>query len=404
VSGPVLSVRGLSKKFGGQLRRSLGYGLRDMAGELLPFMTPSSELRKGEFWALRDISFDVAPGESLAVVGHNGAGKSTLLKLLHGLLKPDAGEVRIRGRLEAIIELGTGFNALLSGRENIAIGAALHGLSSSRTRRLLDEVMDFAGLDEFIDAPLQSYSSGMRARLSYALSAHLEPDLLLVDEVLAVGDVAFQRKCVNHMRTYLDGGGALLFVSHNTYQIQTLCTRGLLLERGKLTFAGTAVETLNESFERRLVAAPETTEAWTASGAVRIDSVEATPVEGDALWSGEAMRVTLRYTAQEQVEAMWGFSLWTHDHWICIGGDFDPRSRRIEAGEGSFTCVVPRLPLVGGNYLMRGGILDARTGHPLATRGVYDAPAKVFVRQRPSRSANAKLALNQLVNLDIVWD
>lgn len=399
----VLSVSGLSKKFAADLRRSLGYGLRDIAREL-GGQRGTPGLRAGEFWALEDISFQIAPGEALAIVGHNGAGKSTLLKILYGLLKPDAGEVRLRGQAQAIIELGTGFNGLLSGRENVEVGAALHGLAAGEAKRLLDEVVDFAELEKFIDAPVQSYSSGMKARLAYALSAHLKPDLLLVDEVLAVGDIAFQRKCMNHMRRYLEGGGALLFVSHNTYQIQTLCSRGLLLERGRIVFEGSAVDTLGHSFERRALAEPRGVRSLTSAGSIAVTGIEAAPAEGDEIRSGGAMRVTVRYRAAEPLDVIWGFSIWSNDQWVCIAGDTDVRPRRIVPGEGVFTCTVPKLPLVGGRYVMRAGILDAASGQALATLGIYDSPEPLLVREPPSAQGNFKAALNQLVNIDIDWD
>jgi len=401
--GSVLSVAGLSKKFAADLRRSLGYGVRDIAAELGAGRRATA-LRAGEFWALEDVSFEVAPGDSLAIVGHNGAGKSTLLKILHGLLKPDAGEVRVRGRTQAIIELGTGFNGLLSGRENVEVGAALNGLGAREAKRLLDQVVDFAELEAFIDSPVQSYSSGMKARLAYAISAHLEPDLLLVDEVLAVGDIAFQRKCVNHMRQYLEGGGALLFVSHNTYQIQTLCTRGLLLDRGKVVFEGSAVDTLSHSFERRAQEQPTVARSLTSAGPVAIEGIEAAPLEGDEIRSGEAMRVTVRYQALEAMDVVWGISFWSHDQWVCIAGDTDMTPRRIAPGEGAFQCTVPKLPLVGGRYAIRAGILDAASGQVIATRGIYDPAEPLLVRERPSAINNFKTSMNQLVNIDILWD
>jgi ABC-type polysaccharide/polyol phosphate transport system ATPase subunit len=278
-------VSGLSKKFAKQLRHSLAYGLRDIAHELVPSRRVGT-LRAGEFWAVDDVSFDVRPGESLAIVGNNGAGKSTLLKMLFGLIKPDRGEIRISGRTEAIIELGTGFSGLLSGRENIEAGAALHGLSRRRTQNLIDQVIDFAGIEEFIDAPVQSYSSGMKARLSYALSAQLNPDLLLVDEVLAVGDLAFQRKCVSHMRSYLEQGGALLLVSHNTYQIQAVCRRGMMLDQGRTVFAGSAVDTLDHMFEHGAARAPLAPRIADGDDPVVIEAVSAEAPSGAALHGG----------------------------------------------------------------------------------------------------------------------
>ena len=235
IDQPVISATRLSKRYCRDLRRSLWYGLGDIAREITRRSAHdrSVELREAEFWALKDVSFELGRGESLAVIGANGAGKSTLLKVLYGLVKPDAGRVRIAGRVGALIELGTGFNPVLSGRENVYVNAAILGFSRAKVERLMDEITDFAGIGEFIDTPVQYYSSGMQARLTYAVAAHMTPDVLLVDEVLAVGDIAFQHKCFTHMQRYLDAGGSLLFVSHNPYQIQAICRRGIVLEKGQ---------------------------------------------------------------------------------------------------------------------------------------------------------------------------
>lgn len=397
----VLSVSGLSKKYARQLRLALWYGVRDIARELLPGKGEVG-LRRGEFWALDDVSFELARGEALAIVGDNGAGKSTLLKVLFGLLKPDRGEVRLRGRAEALIELGAGLNPLLTGRENIRVGAALHGLDRRATDALLDEVIDFAELGTSIDAPLQSYSSGMKARLSYAVAAHLRPDVLLVDEVLAVGDHAFQRKCARHMHAYLNGGGSLLLVSHNAYQVQAICKRGILLEGGRVQYRGTAVETLQEMFARRTSGdAPRPAPAQ-GSGPVVIEELFAEPLEGDVIRSGEPVRITLRYRADQRVDAYWGFTIWTADQWICVAGEHDTAHRTLE-GEGELTCLIPRLPLVGGRYAIRGGIMDHSTRQVLALIGHTDAPAVLDVRSSPTLLANEQMGNHQLVTMDVQW-
>jgi ABC-type polysaccharide/polyol phosphate transport system ATPase subunit len=360
-------------------------------------------LRPSEFWALQDISFRVDPGESLAVIGHNGAGKSTLLKILYGLLKPDTGEVRIRGRAQAIIELGTGFNALLTGRENVEIGAALQGLGGSQARRLLDQVVEFAEMEEFIDSPVQGYSSGMKARLSYALSAHLEPDLLLVDEVLAVGDIAFQRKCVAHMRGYLERGGALLLVSHNTFQIQAVCRTGILLERGCAIFAGTAVDTLNKSFERRAVTAPSVSRQLDADEPLAIAEVTAEGADRGLLRTGEEARITVHYQCHAPTEAIWSFGLWTADQWICITGGEDERPVLLVPGRGTLSCSIPRLPLLPGRYVIRAALIDPQTRIPHALFGWKDAGLPVEVRGEPSALLNSSRHIDQLVTLDVEW-
>ena len=244
-----LSVRNLSKRYCQDTRRALRYALADIAREVLP-VRDRGELRANEFFALEDVSLNLRAGEAVAILGENGSGKSTLLKIVCGLLKPNAGEVRRIGSVGAILELGTGLNPGLTGRENVELGATLGGVPQAEVGRLLDDVIEFAELDDAIDAPFQNYSTGMKARLAYALATRLKPDLLLVDEALAVGDMHFQRKCIAHMRDYVEKGGALLLVSHNTYQIQAVCNRGLLLERGRIVHAGTAVEVLGEIASR----------------------------------------------------------------------------------------------------------------------------------------------------------
>src|SRR4030095_12011815 len=233
-----------------------------------------------------------------------------------------SGEVRIDGRAEGIIELGSTFSQLLSGRENVELGAALHGISGREARQLLDEVVAFAELDEFIDVPVQSYSSGMKARLAFALSAHLKPDLLLVDEALAVGDLDFQRKCLNHMRNYLLEGGALSFVSHNVYQIHMICERGLLIEHGRLAFSGSAVDAVNRMFDLQ-AAASRSARAAATDDPVVIREVTASSLDGDVIRSGDPLELRIDYQAKDPIVAHWGFSIWTNDQWVCIAGEQD---------------------------------------------------------------------------------
>jgi lipopolysaccharide transport system ATP-binding protein len=398
--GPVLAVSGLSKKYSHSLGRDLAYALRDIARELIP--GGLGGLRDGEFWALDDVSFTLAPGDALAIVGRNGAGKSTLLKLLFGLLKPDRGEIRRNGRIEAIIELGTGFNPLLSGRENIAVGAALHGLGRAESRRLEDEVIAFAELDEAIDSPVQSYSTGMRARLAYALAAHLKPDLLLVDEVLTVGDFAFQRKCVAHMRSYLDGGGALLLVSHNVAEIQTVCNRALLLDRGRVAAEGDPVEVLSGMLQQR-GPAPAVQVPAVSDGTVRIVALEMGGEGGAGPVTGRPAEIRLRYEAARACDVFWTFSLWAADPWICVTAALDRAPRRIEAGSGELSGRLPDLPLIAGRYWLHASVMDGRDGHAIARFGEVHSGAVVDVAAPPDVMGNIAMIRNQLVKIDVEW-
>lgn len=248
---PAVGFNKVSKRYCRNLRRSLWYGLADIARELTVRDTPDVALRKGEFWALRDVIFTLNRGDSLGLIGRNGAGKSTLLKLLSGLVKPDGGHITVRGQVGALIELGAGFNPILTGRENIFINAAVLGLSRAKVNRLIDEIIEFAELEEFIDAPVQSYSSGMRVRLGFSIATHLQPDILLVDEVLAVGDTGFRRKCIDHLKTFLeDRTTSLILVSHNLRHIEQTCRRALHLDGGRIAMIGETDEVIANYLEQ----------------------------------------------------------------------------------------------------------------------------------------------------------
>lgn len=407
---PVLSVSHLSKKYCRELRRSLWYGLQDIARELnfVNRNEDSPELRRQEFWALRDISFQLRAGESLAVIGANGAGKSTLLKVLYGLVKPDAGNVRVNGNVQAIIELGTGFNPVLSGQENVYTNAAIHGLSRRQADLLMQKITDFAGLDEFMGTPVQYYSSGMRARLSFAVAAHLNPDVFLVDEVLAVGDLHYQRKCFSHMRKYLDAGGALIFVSQSPYQIQSICQRGILLENGQLTFSGTAVEAVNRYFETQYCNDKNASNGARAIALdedhpVVIESISAEAAKGDVIRTGEDLRVRVKYQSLKRTDVLWGFNIWTRDQWICVTGAFGLTPRQLSPGSGELSCLIPHLPLAAGAYWLRGAIMDPITLQPIALLGLHEA-SPFTVLTYPSKVSNARAAANQLVVLDVEWE
>ena len=195
-------------------------------------------------WALKDINFDVKQGEVLGIIGRNGAGKSTLLKILSKVTAPTKGTIKIRGRIASLLEVGTGFHPELTGRENIFLNGAILGMSKSEIRSKFDEIVAFSGVEKYIDTPVKRYSSGMYVRLAFAVAAHLEPEILIVDEVLAVGDAEFQKKCLGKMKDVSNQGRTVIFVSHNLVAVKSLCQRGILMERGGITFMGSADETV----------------------------------------------------------------------------------------------------------------------------------------------------------------
>jgi lipopolysaccharide transport system ATP-binding protein len=234
----LVKVENVGKIFCRDLKKSLLYGVRDSLWDLTGRrktgkMSGERSLRKGEFWANKGISFELRRGECLGLIGHNGAGKTTLLKMLNGLIKPDTGSIEMHGRVGALIALGAGFNPILTGRENVYINGSVLGLKKREVDEIIDEIIDFAEIREFIDAPVQSYSSGMQVRLGFAIASRMEPDVLIIDEVLAVGDRSFRQKCLDHIGSIM-ADTAIIFVSHQAELLAHICTKGVVLQAGQI--------------------------------------------------------------------------------------------------------------------------------------------------------------------------
>lgn len=246
----LVKCENVSKKFCRGLKRSLWYGVQDICAELNPLQATKSAseevqrqaLRKDEFWAVNDIAFELKRGECLGLIGHNGAGKSTLLKMLNGLIKPDRGKITMKGRIGALIELNAGFNPILTGRENVYIYGTILGFTKQEIDNKYDAIVEFAELDDFMEMPFRSYSSGMKVRLGFAVAAQMEPDVLIIDEVLAVGDVGFRIKCLNRINELLRST-AVIFVSHSIPAITRICDQIMVLRQGNSLFQSSDVAT-----------------------------------------------------------------------------------------------------------------------------------------------------------------
>jgi len=267
----LINVENVSKKFCRGLKQSLWYGMNDIFSELNPFKKnnltipfhlignsssntdykQNDDLRNDEFWALKNISFKVRRGEMLGLIGQNGAGKSTLLKVLNGIFNPTGGRVTMKGRVQSLIELGAGFNSILSGKENVYINAAVLGIPKKIIDQALPRIIEFAGIEEFMDTPVLKYSSGMKARLGFAVITQLDPDVLLIDEVLAVGDVAFQEKCMRRMDALRQSNIAIIFVTHSLYQVEALCDTALWLEKGRVVQYGNAADVVRSYLDNQ---------------------------------------------------------------------------------------------------------------------------------------------------------
>lgn len=438
----ILSVEGVSKKYCPELSRALRYGARDIASELtLRRERTSSVLRPGEFWALKDVSFDLAPGEALGLVGANGAGKSTLLRLIAGVTKPDTGRIVVRGQVGSLLSLGAGFDPVLSGRENIYVEATALGLSRRQITLLLDEIVDFAELGAFIDAPIQTYSSGMKMRLGFAVATSLEADLLLLDEIMVVGDIAFRRKGVEVIQRFVRNGGSLIFVSHEVWLVQAMCTRGIVLLDGEVEFDGEARATVNRYYERMVrMAAEKAVARGEADGAaedstgtghgageglddqdptrprqvtssqepVRISAVRISGVDGGEVRNGEPALVEADYEASVSLErACWGFLVWTADRAVCIiatMSDQGDGAFPILEGTGTLRCVLRQMPLMASTYLLGIAVHDADVNMPVGRHG-WDQPPTIFsVRNKETAATTAQRTVGVLVGIEVDWD
>jgi lipopolysaccharide transport system ATP-binding protein len=407
----LVSVEGVRKKFCRSLKRSLWYGLRDLGGEVFGGNGSHERLRPQEFWAVDDVSFQLRRGECLGLIGRNGAGKTTLLKMLNGLIKPDAGRITLRGRVGALIALGAGFNPILTGRENIYVNGSVLGLSKREIDAKKDEIIEFAEIGEFIDSPVQSYSSGMQVRLGYAVAACLKPEILLVDEVLAVGDAAFQRKCMQSMHDYVKGGGSLVLVAHNMHAIMSICDRCAVLDHGRLGFLGTTTDGIKSYYSLQLPRGDRSTPAAarppTAKEPVVIDRVDVSSADGGPLVTGGAMRIVVHYRALADHQRVdWGFSLWSGDQHVRIGtatASWNSVAAALHEGAGTLEAVIPSLPLLANRYALRAGIYDAEHSWPIARVGWDDPPVPFVVESPAAESFNRQLASGDLIILDVDW-
>jgi lipopolysaccharide transport system ATP-binding protein len=291
VTLPRIEVRHVWKKFRrGERHNSLRDLLPALARRLLGRGPTRTQLSADDFWALRDVSFEVHPGEALGIIGPNGAGKSTLLKVLSRILRPDRGAVRVHGRLGALIEVAAGFHPDLTGRENVFLNGAILGMRRKEIQSRLDAIIAFSGVEAFIDTPVKRYSSGMQARLGFSVAAHLEPEVLLVDEILSVGDAQFQRKCVANMKERLRQGVAVLFISHNMPAVVELCQKTLVLNAGGVVFEGPS-----EDGTARYMQLLRRSEARAVSGRVEVLGWRFDTPRPDAMQPGDPFEFEIRF-------------------------------------------------------------------------------------------------------------
>ena len=358
----------VSKKFCRDLKRSLAYGVFDILGEFNPARRPDRPaLRKEEFWANDEISFEVRRGQSLGLIGRNGAGKSTLLKILNGLVKPDGGRIEMRGRVAALIELGAGFNPLLTGLENIYINGAVLGLSRKEVANKLDSIIEFSEIGEFLHMPVQSYSSGMKVRLGFAVAVHLEPDILLLDEILAVGDAAFRAKCFNAI-TEISRRAAVIFVSHFMPEVASVCDSLLVLKNGQCQYLGTdvakGIDHYHEIFDGDSPVEIHTGKAQLQSMVLEVNGRSIPAGQTSSVRGAEPVAVSMQVACTDALIRP-TIILTLHDVAgrplaQCVSGMGDEVPERLGPGQISATASFPHLPLAPGRYTISATCIESR--------------------------------------------
>ena len=368
----IIKVAGLSKRYPrtqmdtlGNLRELMVHAFRHPGRVLSRLM---GHVQTEEFWALRDINFELEEGEVLGIVGANGAGKSTLLKILSRITNPTEGYARLRGRVASLLEVGTGFHAELTGRENIYLNGAILGMAKREIAAKFDEIVAFSEVEEFLDTRVKHYSSGMYLRLAFAVAAHLQPEILIVDEVLAVGDLAFQKKCLGKMSEVSRSGRTVLFVSHNLPAVENLCSRGIVLRAGHMAFSGTAkdtiahyVRTVTVENSGRAASVVDLAHAPTRASEPLLQTLELLDENFNPapttmfLGSPLLMRVTFRLPSRAtSVDVEIGFDSLHGQRVFTASSLFAPNREYYDAiGEQVFTCRFGSVPLLPGDYRVR---------------------------------------------------
>jgi lipopolysaccharide transport system ATP-binding protein len=374
----IITVEGLGKKYILSHQRQSYYALRDVMADSVkrfgrkiihPLASRSDpDPTHEEFWALKDVSFEINEGDRVGIIGRNGAGKSTLLKILSRITESTKGRVTLKGRVASLLEVGTGFHPELTGRENVYLNGAILGMSRAEIRRKFDEIVAFAEVEKFLDTPVKRYSSGMYVRLAFAVAAHLEPEILVVDEVLAVGDAQFQKKCLGKMEQVGREGRTVLFVSHNMEAIATLCNKGVMLNAGQIVYQGDITNTISSYKNSQLKSRPtlEQCLARGGSGGITITDVWICDDQGKAVdtvptnepaYLNMKLAVSPEYQHGKKVSAGFGIdtfegrrlfttvSSWVNDEIVTTGDRL------------AVQCHIPALPFIPGKYLVSASVL-----------------------------------------------
>jgi lipopolysaccharide transport system ATP-binding protein len=404
-----IEVHGLSKRYVLGERTDSGQ-LREHLVKLMKFGRTSKQPEI--LWALRDLSFEVPEGQVVGIIGRNGAGKSTLLKILSRITHPTGGSVRVRGRVASLLEVGTGFHEELTGRENVYLNGSILGMKRREIDRHFDAIVEFSGLEQFIDTPIKRFSSGMRLRLGFAVAAHLDPDVLIVDEVLAVGDAGFQKKCIATMADLRSGGRTVLFVSHNMAAVENLCSRGIWIDKGQLRMDGGSKEVIKAYLSTYASDDAKNTElaveGRTGSGEVRYTDIELLAPDGSPspiIQSGDALTLRLHFRAEEPIlQPNFAVRFYTSMGTLISetsSGLHGVTIHNLAPGEGYVDLELDALNLIPSRYMISLSISGGAEGK------VMDGDVHAFLDVEPSGATGTVRALNSrfgIVYFGQRWD
>lgn len=409
-ASPAVRVENLSKQYRLEQHRARYRTLRDKLSGLMPGAKAgsraSSHQHDKSFWALKDVSFDIGEGEVVGVIGRNGAGKSTLLKLMSRITAPTEGRIEICGRIGSLLEVGTGFHPELSGRENIFMSGAILGMTNAEISRKFDDIVEFAEVEKFVDTPVKHYSSGMYLRLAFAVAAHLEPEILIVDEVLAVGDAVFQKKCLGKMDEVARQGRTVLFVSHNMVAIENLCTRGIVLRDGRLVFDGTAHEAIDvyltpddQSGVQDLKHARRA-----GTGEVRINRYEIISTNGKLIRAGEEFTIRCYFEVHQPVKRPhFSISIYSRSGLILFSVFTSDLGYDIPElfSDGYVDLTIRNPNLLAGTYSLHLGVSDEATNHWYDR--VYEGPELQIEPSDVYRTGRQRAASYSFLFYDCEW-
>ena len=378
MSRPIILVENLSKQYSiGARREAYGTFRESLArAAVAPFKRirntvqqafsgparKQSQPDNNTFWALKDVSFQLQPGEVTGIIGRNGAGKSTLLKVLSQITEPTVGRVELYGRIASLLEVGTGFHPELTGRENVYLNGAVLGMSRREIRQKFDEIVSFSGVEQFLETPIKRYSSGMQVRLAFSVAAHLEPEILIVDEVLAVGDAEFQRRCLGKMDDIAHSGRTVLFVSHNMGAVQRLCSRGICLDRGRVVADGGIDRTIKHYMEAQFQDTPSETRL--GSGPLFIEKVVLKNSHGEVASQfapGDELTINVAFRAANRIPSpMFWFAIESQYGSLCGASMLlDGKSPDSIEGDGQLSCIFRSLPFMPQEYVVSMGVRAA---------------------------------------------